>query len=277
MDKKFWESIAKNDYKVPDGETLEELTKTLFGYLASIDPDLRDDIAYIVYANWLKRDMYSRNEIRLHLQKLFSNLENDIGEIESDSVFLRAFSILLLAEIVHNDNKKLLLEKEDIQSILEKGLWYLAAEKDPRGYVTVKGWAHSLAHTADLLMVLGKNRHVVQSELSRILTGIAEKIVQPNYYVYIHREDERLANAILEILQRDLLVYEEIENWSNHFLQADKFTYDGTYREEIGHMYQNTRNLLRSVYLQLLDREEFPQKEKLQGLLLNILQSLQQF
>jgi len=77
-------------------------------------------------------------------------------------------------------------------------------------------------------------------------------------------------------LQRDLLVNEEIEKWSNHFLQADKFTHHGTYQEDIGHMYQNTRNLLRSVYLEVLGREEFPQKGKLQGLLWNVLQSLQQ-
>ena len=277
MDREFWASIAKNDYKVPDGESLDQLTETLFGYLGSIDSDLRDDTAYIVYANWLKREMYSADEIRLHLQTLLSNLEAGIGDTASDSVFLRAFSILLLAEIVHRDNQKSMLEKEDVQSILEKGLWYLAAEKDPRGYIPVKGWAHSLAHTADLLMVLGKNRHMARAELSRMLTVIAEKIVQPAHYVYIHREDERLAGAILEILRRDLLVDEEIEHWADHFLQPDKFTHGGRYQEEIGHMYQNTRNLLRSVYLQLFDINEFPQKEKLQSLLLTTLQALTQF
>ena len=276
MDKEFWASIAKNDYKVPNGERLDQLTQTLFSYLGSTDPELRDEIAYIVYANWLKRDMYTGDEIRAHLQTLLSNLEAGIGDTESDTVFLRAFSILLLAEIIHNDNKKSLLEKEDVKSILEKGLWYLDAEKDPRGYIPVKGWAHSLAHTADLFMVLGKHHHIAQAELSRMLTGIAEKIVQPNHYVYIHREDERLASAILEILQRDLLAYEDIEKWSNHFLQSGKFSSDGTYQEEIGHMYQNTRNLLRSVYLEVLGRNELPYKETLQHLLLNRLQTLQQ-
>ena len=60
MEKEFWVSIAKNDYKIPDGHTLTDLTKTLFGYLGSTDPELRDEIAYIVYANWLKREMYSK-------------------------------------------------------------------------------------------------------------------------------------------------------------------------------------------------------------------------
>lgn len=277
MDKDFWASISTNDYKIPEGYNIEELTKTLFGYLGSTDPALRDDIAYIVYANWLKRDMYSNEEIQNHIHALLLNLEKGIGETESDSVFLRAFSVLLLAELVHNDNKKSLFEKEQIQTILEKGLWYLDAEKDPRGFIQIKGWAHSLAHTADLMMVLGRNRHLGEDELTRILKGIANKIIQPNGYVYIHREDERLSNAVIQILQRDLINFDEVEKWANSFLQADKFTYDGSYREEISRVYQNTRNLLRSIHLQILSQDELPHKEKLQILLLKVLEALQQF
>ena len=157
MNKDFWATLAKNDYAVPAGHTLSELKETLFGYLGSTDPELRDDIAYIVYANWLKREMFTKEEVRAHVDELLANLEKGIGETESDSVFLRTFSVLLLAEIVHNDNKKPLLDKDQIQTILAKGLWYLDAEKDPRGHIPVKGWAHALAHTADLMMVLGKN------------------------------------------------------------------------------------------------------------------------
>lgn len=277
MDKDFWISLSKSDYKIPEGHNLEELTKKLFSYLGSTDPELRDDIAYIVYANWLKQDLYTKDEIRAHIGELLGNLEKGIGEVESDSVFLRTFSVLLLAEIVHNDNKKSLLEKEQSQTILEKGLWYLDAEKDPRGYIPVKGWAHSLAHTADLMMVLGRNRHLTREDLARILQGIANKIMQPNNYVYIHREDERLANAVAEILQRGLLNLAHVEKWASEFLQPDKFTYDGTFKEDISRVYQNTRNLLRSVYLQILSRDELPHKEKLQVIFLKVLDSLQQF
>jgi len=47
MDKEFWVSIAKNDYAIPKGYTLNELKEILFGYLGSTDPELRDDIAYV--------------------------------------------------------------------------------------------------------------------------------------------------------------------------------------------------------------------------------------
>jgi hypothetical protein len=253
------------------------LKKTLFGYLSSTDPELRDEVGYIVYANWLKQDRYTKEKIQSHIHELLVNLETGIEETDSDSVFLRAFSVLLIAEIVHNDNKKSIFEKEQIQIILEKGLWYLDAEKDPRGFVPVKGWAHALAHTADLMMVLGRNRHLGKDDLARILKGIANRILQPNGYVYIHREDERLSNAVIQILQRDLLSYEEVEEWVNRFLQADKFTYDGTFKEEVSRLYQNTRNFLRSVHLQVLTQDELPQKEKLQMLFLKTLQSLQEF
>ena len=277
MNKEFWTSIANNDFKIPEGHDLEALTKTLFGYLGSTDPELRDEAAYMVFANWLKRDRYSLEHIQGQVDVLFANLEHGIGETDSDSVFLRAFSTLLLAEIVHNDNKKSLFERDQIQMILEKGLWYLEAEKDPRGYIPGMGWAHALAHTADLMMVLGRNRHLGEAELARILAGIADKILHANKYVYIHREDERLANAVIQILQRDRLAYAEVETWANRFLQAGPFTYDGAFQEDISRLYQNTRNLLRSVHVQVLTQDELPQKEKLQRLFLETLTSLQEF
>src|SRR5258707_4143774 len=138
MDKEFWVSIVKNEYKIPEGHTLEALTQTLFSHLGSTDPELRDDIAYGIYANWLKREMFTKDEVRMHADEILSNLDKGIGETKSDTIFLRTFSVLVLAEIVHNDNKKPLLEKEDIQYILEKGLSYLEAEKDPRGFIPVK-------------------------------------------------------------------------------------------------------------------------------------------
>lgn len=263
MDKDFWISLARNDFQVPTGYTITNLTELLFSYLGSTDPELRDDIAYTVYANWLKREMYSRDELKSHVEKLLSNLEKGIGETESDTVFLRTFSILLLAEIVHNDNKKQVLEKDQIKRILEKGLWYLDAEKDPRGYIPVKGWAHALAHTADLLLVLARNRNVDEADLSRMLSAISAKIIHSSNHVYIHGEDERLAGAVIEILRRDLIPLGQVEIWSKSFTEPDGKEWKGAYvEEERNRAYQNTRNLLRSIYLALLvQQDDFPNRD----------------
>jgi Protein of unknown function (DUF2785). len=279
MDKEFWVSIATNDYQIPDEYSLEQLTEVLFSYLGSTDPDLRDDIAYIVYANWLKREMYSSETIRSHVQKLLSNLDTGIDEAESDTVFLRTFSLLLLAEIVHNDNKKTLLKKAQIQDILKKGLWYLDAEKDPRGHILGKGWAHALAHTADLILVLARNRSIGEAELWSMLVTISSKIVNSSNHVYIHGEDERLANAVIEILRRDLVSLNQLEAWARSFTEPDGRGWKGAYvDEERNRAFQNTRNLWRSIYLALLaEPPDFPDRDALLKLVLNTVMDLKTY
>ena len=279
MDKKFWSSIAENDYRIPDGQTLENLTEVLFSYLGSTDPELRDEIAYGVYANWLKREMYPSESIRSHLETLLTNLDQGISETDSDTVYLRAFSILLLAEIVHNDNKKPLLDRKQIKSILEKGLWYLDAEKDPRGHIPVKGWAHALAHTADLVLVLARNRHIEEAELWSMLTAISSKIVNSTNHVYIHGEDERLANAVIEILRRDLVSLNQLEAWAKSFTEPDGKGWRGVYvDEERNRAFQNARNLWRSIYLALLaEPEDFPDRDGLLKLVLNTVLDLKPY
>ena len=279
MDKDFWISLAKNEYKIPKDHTLENLTEILFSYLGSPDPELRDDIAYVVYANWLKRDMFSPEEIKSHADKLLSNLEKGIGETESDTVFLRAFSILLLAEIVHNDNKKSLLDQSTVKIILEKAIWYLGAEKDPRGYIPGKGWAHALAHTADLMLVLSRNRYINGGDLWSMLATLAYKIIHSTNHVYIHGEDERLANAVIEILRRDAISLNQVETWANSLNSPDSKEWKGAILEEDrNRAFQNTRNLLRSLYFALLkEHEEFPDREQQLRLILNTLNELRPY
>jgi len=277
MDKEFWASIAKNDYAIPDGHKLSELTQTLFGYLSNTDSELRDDIAYMVYANWLKREMFTKDEIRWHVNELFGNLDKDIGETESDSVFLRTFSVLLLAEIVHNDNKKPLLDKDQIQTILAKGLWYLDAEKDPRGHIPVKGWAHTLAHTADLMLVLGKNRHTENDDLEKILQGIAKKLIHSTNWVYIHGEDDRLANSAMMILQRNLVTIEFLKTWFETFIKPEK-PWNGAYMDEgQAKAFHNARNFLRSLSEALRTTDDLPEKETIATIVYEALDNLKPY
>jgi hypothetical protein len=277
MEQSFWIDIAKSDYKIPEGHTLEELTKTLFGYLGNTDPEIRDDIGYIVFANFLKREMYPPDEIRAHVKELLSNLEKGIGDIETDSVFLRTFSVLLLAEIVYNDNKKPLLYKEQIKSMLAKALWYLDAEKDPRGYIPVKGWAHTLAHTADLLQELGKNRFIEKDDLEKILQGIAAKLVNSTDWIYIHGEDERLAKAVTAMLQRNIVTMDFLANWFKSMTEPEK-SWKGAYMDEKqAKAFHNTRNFLRSLYIAARTSEELKENEKIETVIFDTLGNLKPY
>jgi len=277
VDKEFWVSIANNDYKIPDRFTREELRKALFSYLGDTDPELRDDIAYIVYANFLKREMFSKEEVRSHVDELLSNLEIGIGDTESDSVFLRTFSVLLLAEIVHNDKKKPLLDKEQIQAVLSKGLWYLDAEKDPRGFIPIKGWAHALAHTADLMLVLGRNRQITKADLEKILQGISNKLVNTTNWVYIHGEDERLANAVMAILGRGLVLVEFLNEWLKSFTEPEN-SWKGAYMDEgQAKAFNNVRNFLRSLWISVHASDNLPRKIDIEPIIYESLRNLQPY
>ena len=278
MNKFFWKAIQENNYAIPIDHTPTSLTAELFEYLGSSDPELRDQIAYDTFANFLKRDYYSPEEIAIYITSLMANLEIGIGESETDSVFLRSFSALFLAEIIHHDNKVPRLKKAIIKTILEKVLWYIEAERDPRGYVKGKGWAHALAHTADLLLVLGKNLNTGAREHNRILNGISKKLLQSTDWVCLHGEDDRLSRAVLEIFHRDTLPAAFVKKWLSSFLNPDADSWKGAWlEEESARAFFNVRNFLRSLHLQVVTEDELPLQKELEKLVLETVKKLRPY
>lgn len=278
MDKQFWKSIQENNYNFPEGHTVKSLTSELLSFLGSTDPELRDEFAYAILVEWVDHDLYTPDDLRQVIAGLSANLEIGIGETRTDSVFLRAFSVLTLALIVYYDNKKSFLKSDEVGVILDKGLQYLAAEKDPRGYVPVKGWAHALAHTADLLLVLAKNKYIGASQHIRILNEIAKKLVNTTDWVYIHGEDDRLSAAVLAIFQRALLDPPAIKEWLDSLTNPGGGSWKGTWtKEESTRPFFNVRNFFRSLYLKVTTEDEFPQQEELEQMLLEIIQNLKPY
>jgi hypothetical protein len=280
MDKEFWFAIRDNEYAVPEGHTVADLTEELFSFIGSVDPQLRDEVAYETFANWLDKDQYTLDMVRPYIPRLAINLQEGIGERDTDSIFLRAFSVLFLAEIIHHDNKDPFLEKDDVHSILAKGLAYLKDEKDPRGYVPEKGWAHPLAHTADLLYVLASNRFIARAELELILNAITEKVTEPIDWVYAYNEDDRLVQAVLGAVQRKLLDEFFYKQWLNSFLFSEgrRRAWKGSFADStLHHAYFNTRNFLRSLHLRVLEKPKLASRDFLLVEIASTLQELKQF
>jgi hypothetical protein len=278
MDKQFWKTIQENKYEVPEGHTVKSLIPELLSYLSSTDPEMRDDLAYAILVEWVDHDLYTPDDLKQIIADLCMNLEVGIGETETDSVFLRAFSVLTLALMVYYDNKKSFLKPEEVEAILDKGLQYLAAEKDPRGYVPVKGWAHALAHTADLLLVLAENKYSDAAEHDRILSEIAQKLIEATNWVYVHGEDDRLSEAVLVIFQRGLLDLSAIEEWLNSLTNPESGSWKGAWtKEESTRAFFNIRNFLRSLYLKVTTEDEIPQREELKRMLLDAIQNLRAY
>ncbi|WP_428832389.1 DUF2785 domain-containing protein [Caldifermentibacillus hisashii] len=74
-----------------------------------------------------------------------------INEKNTDSVLTRSFSALVITEIIKKDAKANFLSESHLKKSVSSCFSYLYQEKDIRGYVENKGWAHSIAHSSDLL------------------------------------------------------------------------------------------------------------------------------
>jgi len=199
--KAFWQSVAQHDYAVPPGEDLAALVAELEGFLASPDPELRDEIAYSTLAAWIyQKRTIEPPLLRALANDLVGNLRQGIGDRESDGVFRRSFSALTLSVVVARDNASPVLSRDEFGRILAAALEYLAAERDLRGYDREKGWMHSAAHTADLLKFLARSRYLGAADQPRLLDALVRKLATAP--VFTHGEDERFARAVLSIVNR---------------------------------------------------------------------------
>jgi hypothetical protein len=218
----FWEELERGGFALPAGESAASLLEELDPCLASTDPKLRDDLAYNAAAAWIYRDKkLSDAEVRRRIATWVANLRRGIGESGTDSVFRRSFSALDLSIVAALDNARPFLERPEFESLLHAALEYLAAEKDVRGFDADKGWAHSAAHTADLLKFLARSQKLARAEQPLVLDAIAAKLEAVGQ-AFTHGENERLARAVASIARRADLDTAAFERWLSGFASRSK-------------------------------------------------------
>lgn len=197
----FWKAIVEDANTPPDGADVPALSRELVGLLASPDPVRRDEIGYSVLTAWIyQKRLVEPDTIRMLMDQLITNLLQGIGERDTDGVFNRSFSALMLSVVVARDNAAPFLTERELQRVEGAALRYLDNERDVRGYDPVKGWMHSAAHTADLLKFIGRSRYVKPADQTMLLDGIGRKLAANA--VFTHGEDERFARAVLSLINR---------------------------------------------------------------------------
>jgi hypothetical protein len=238
------QAIAANEYRVPDHIDYWQITQDMLVHIGSIDPELRDDLILTTVSKWARADLYTEDQYRAILAQTLDqqHVFLGLGERESDTVFTRSFSILTGGIALYIHRQRPFLTPDEVRTTLDKVLDYFAREADLRGYVEGKGWAHAVAHTADVLDELALCVEIDRAGLQRILEAIHAKASTADT-VYIAEEDERLAYATLSLLSRELVAHDEVEAWINSFASSARVG-EGRVR------HLNTKNFLRSLYFQ---------------------------
>lgn len=197
---------------MPVDADLSELTTQLVTWLGDPREHRRDALAYPVLATWIGRGVY--DDLLLGLgDGISSGLMHGLGDDGEDTVLRRSFSALLLAEILARDNAELLLSAEPVLRWGDRGTSWYVREKDLRGYIPGRGWAHAVAQGADLLGQLARSRHLTGLEQTAVLDVVADRLLTPTGYVWQHGEDDRLAYAVMAVLHRGDVTLAVLEPW----------------------------------------------------------------
>ena len=144
---------------------LENLLVEMLKQIGSTDPVLRDELIYQTFCNLVMSDVLRDEQMTAMMTTCLDeeHLFLGIGEEEGDAVFTRSFSVLVVALLVHKDRQAPFLSRDLFERAMESVFRYLQKEKDIRGYVNGKGWAHSIAHGADALDEVIRNPAFKQS------------------------------------------------------------------------------------------------------------------
>ena len=247
MESAFWDRVVAEGHRVPTDRSLADLTAELTAMLG--DPDShRRETAYQVLATWVEDGVY--DDLLQGLgDGMAAGLLVGLGDQGTDSVFRRSFSALVLGECIIRDNERHIVPPETLLSWGDRVAGWLVREKDLRGYVPGKGWAHAVAHGADVIASLAKAEAMDRLELTVLLDVIADRLLTETDQRLVHGEDDRLARATLEILRRNRVDPSVLEPWLARLAAAARpeTNDDGDPYRVAG----NVQPYLRALYLQL--------------------------
>ena len=249
MSGSYWKQVHADGLAVPSDRPLDDLTAELTRMLGSPDPAQRDGTAYPTLATWVERGVYDDLLAGLG-DGMAAGLRVGIGESGTDSVFRRSFSALVLAECIARDNGRPLLPGGKILEWGDRLATWLLREKDVRGFVPGKGWAHAVAHGADAIGTVAGSPHVATPELTVLLDVIADRLILPVDRLFTSGEPDRLAMATMRILRRNAVPLRVLEPWIARLAAAagTRGSYDNRDPFLIG---GNAELYLRALYIQL--------------------------
>jgi hypothetical protein len=236
-----------------DEESQYIIVKSMIKHIGTTDSVLRDKLIYSTFYWLIIEKNHLEHELLVELLDICLNdlLFKGIGEKETDSVFTRAFTTLLIALILYRNNKDGFLTKSMVNRVKDELIHYINLEQDVRGYDSEKGWAHSVAHVADTFDELVKNQNVGQESYLEILNALWSKIFISES-VYVHNEDERLLIPIIQMLNNGLS-QKEIINLIENIQGKLKIQKEQLNPEKYWFLLFNCKTFLKSFYMNIIN------------------------
>ncbi|EHB5186945.1 DUF2785 domain-containing protein [Listeria monocytogenes] len=217
-DSNLFNTLKQNNYILPkDPDASNEIIDTMLSYLSSVDSELRDNIAYNIFFEWLVGQDNLTTDQKRRIYNYAVNKNNllfKINIIDSDAVFQRSFLALIIALLLENNKVHNFLTNNEIRKTMNLLIELLEKEKNTHSFIEEKGWAHCIAHTADALDELIYQRTISEIDVKKIMTAITF-FYKTNPNILTGEEDERLSNILVTALFEQKINIEEVKNWLN--------------------------------------------------------------
>ncbi|EIQ6629173.1 DUF2785 domain-containing protein [Listeria monocytogenes] len=222
-DSNLFNTLKQNNYILPkDPDASNEIIDTMLSYLSSVDSELRDNIAYNIFFEWLVGQDNLTTDQKRRIYNYAVNKNNllfKINIIDSDAVFQRSFLALIIALLLENNKVHNFLTDNEIRKTLNLLIELLEKEKNTHSFIEGKGWSHCIAHTADALDELIYQRTISEIDVKKIMTAITF-FYKTNLNILTGEEDERLSNILITALFEQKINIEEVKNWLNSLSEA---------------------------------------------------------
>lgn len=226
----------------------EWLLKEMLLNIGNPNSYIRDKLIYNAFIEIIAKNYLTNDQLKNLFNQLLSNqyLLYKIGSQNSDSVYKRSFSTLVLGVLINKDKEQPFLEKNQVSILLDATCFYLVSEQDRRGFTEDKGWAHSIAHCADLVDEIITHPLFEQSMYEKVVEALVFCV--NSTFIYEDDEIERLSTPSAALINRYGISQEfiyRIESLINYFLSKKICSHLDT------RVISNVRNYLRAMYFKV--------------------------
>lgn len=202
-----------NENLVSNDMLQDVVLDTMLENIGNTNSELRDDTIYSAWGQLLSNGRVNHKQKMKMLRHIIDNKTLFIGINQpfEDTTFERAFSSLLLVQLLNDHYKEKWIPAYTESHLVEVTLNYMMQEKDNRGFVEDFGWAHAFAHGADLLGAIAKSPLFSRRDYQRFLESIKHALIDVENFHY--GEEGRLAEALVQFIESQDPSEEEISNW----------------------------------------------------------------
>jgi len=177
----------------------------LLAHVGSLQADVRDNGVYYLLNEALQQQLLTEDQLGFIFDTLIQDdhLFDHIDEPANDAIFKRSFSILILSVLVYADHAGFhFMTTARLEQLVQQVCTFLMLEKDTRGYVTDKGWAHAYTHVSNLLDELGEEPRLARADKLMMLATLIESYERLSTPL-IFGEPERLSSYLAMITSKD--------------------------------------------------------------------------